>query len=56
MTDAAHLFADLVGFLVSIVSIWMGRWPVNHKMTFGYARSEVLGALLRFVSNLRLSG
>ncbi|KRT85907.1 hypothetical protein AMK59_868, partial [Oryctes borbonicus] len=46
MTDAAHLFSDLIGFLISIISIWIGRKPPSFKMTFGYHRAEVLGAFL----------
>lgn len=47
MTDAAHLFSDFVGFLISLLSIWVGKKPATRRMTFGYHRAEVLGALLR---------
>lgn len=49
MTDAAHLFSDFIGFIVSLISIWISRWPANNTMTFGYYRSEVMGAFLRYV-------
>ncbi|KAI4468539.1 cation efflux protein/ zinc transporter [Holotrichia oblita] len=49
MTDAAHLFSDLIGFFISIISIWIGRKPPSYKMTFGYHRAEVLGAFLSYV-------
>ncbi|CAH1169908.1 unnamed protein product [Phaedon cochleariae] len=46
MTDAAHLFSDFIGFLISLLAIWVGRKPPSKNMTFGYYRAEVLGALL----------
>ncbi|CAH1970799.1 unnamed protein product [Acanthoscelides obtectus] len=46
MTDAAHLFSDFIGFLISLLAIWIGRKPPSKNMTFGYYRAEVVGALL----------
>ena len=49
MTDAAHLLSDCVGFLISIFSIWLGRRPNSSLMTFGFHRSEILGAFVSVV-------
>ena len=49
MTDAAHLTSDLFGFLISVFAIWVGRWPCNQNLTFGYHRAEVIGALASVV-------
>ncbi|KAG8228844.1 hypothetical protein J437_LFUL008340 [Ladona fulva] len=46
MTDAAHLLSDFVGFLVSLFAIWLSRSPPNKRLSFGYHRAEVLGALI----------
>ncbi|ENN78227.1 hypothetical protein HUJ04_004397 [Dendroctonus ponderosae] len=46
MTDAAHLFSDFIGFLISLLAILLSRKPATKHMTFGYYRSEVLGAFL----------
>ena len=46
MTDAAHMFSDLAGFGVSILSIWIGTLPSTEKYTFGYKRAEIIGALV----------
>ncbi|XP_030764030.1 zinc transporter 2 isoform X2 [Sitophilus oryzae] len=46
MTDAAHLFSDLIGFLISILAIWLSRKSATKYMTYGYYRAEVLGAFL----------
>ena len=29
LTDAAHMFADLSGFLISLVSVFIARKPAN---------------------------
>ena len=36
MTDAAHLFSDISGFFISIISIWIGQIPANVGMSYGY--------------------
>lgn len=45
MSDAAHLFSDLLGFGISIISIHIAKSKANHQMSFGYHRAEVVGAL-----------
>jgi zinc transporter 2 len=45
MTDAAHMFSDLSGFMISIISIWIAKKPSSHKMSYGYHRAEIIGAL-----------
>lgn len=46
MTDAAHLLSDVASFLVSLFAIYVGSFPANAKMPFGYQRAEVIGALI----------
>ncbi|XP_074469970.1 proton-coupled zinc antiporter SLC30A8 [Sebastes fasciatus] len=46
MTDAAHLLADLVSFLISLLSLWLSSRPATHKLSYGWHRAEILGALL----------
>ncbi|CAD8205443.1 unnamed protein product [Paramecium octaurelia] len=45
LSDAAHMFSDMSGFFISIFSIWLGQRPASQKMSFGYHRAEVIGAL-----------
>lgn len=45
MSDAAHLLSDFLGFIISIVSIYISRRGATHQMSFGYHRAEVIGAL-----------
>jgi cation diffusion facilitator family transporter len=46
MTDAAHMLSDLVGYAISLCSMWLsGRQPTKN-MSFGYHRAEVVGAVI----------
>lgn len=45
LSDAAHMFSDLSGFFISIMSIWIGTRPASKKLSYGYHRAEVIGAL-----------
>ncbi|XP_063770995.1 probable proton-coupled zinc antiporter SLC30A3 [Pseudophryne corroboree] len=50
MTDAAHLLTDLGSMCVSIFSLWISTRPPTKTMTFGWHRSEILGALASVLS------
>ncbi|EDW89826.1 zinc transporter 2-like [Drosophila yakuba] len=45
MTDAAHLASDCISFVIGLVAIWIGSRPPDERMSFGYKRFEVIGAL-----------
>ena len=45
-TDAAHMLADFSGFAISILAIWIGKIKATDKMSYGYHRAEVVGALM----------
>lgn len=46
MTDAAHLFSDITGFLISIVSILISsKLKANKSMSYGYHRAEIIGTM-----------
>jgi zinc transporter 2 len=49
MTDAAHMFSDVAGFLIQICSIRLARRIPTKVYSFGYHRSEVLGALASII-------
>ena len=49
MSDAAHLLSDLLGFLISIVSIYISRKLAKNNMSYGYHRAEIIGALVSIV-------
>ena len=45
LTDSAHLLSDLLGFAISIAAVLISRRPASTKTSYGYHRTEVLGAL-----------
>merc|ERR1711971_494410 len=45
-TDAAHMLTDFASFLISLFAIWMAAKPKSQKMSFGWHRAEVLGAIV----------
>jgi zinc transporter 2 len=46
MADAAHLLSDILGFLISIASIYISRKQATSHMSYGFHRAEVIGALV----------
>ncbi|KAE9323971.1 hypothetical protein PF008_g17225 [Phytophthora fragariae] len=45
MTDAAHLLSDVAGFCISLFAIWVGTLPASKRLSFGFQRAEVIGAV-----------
>lgn len=50
ISDALHMMTDAGTFLLSLSIIHISRWPRTSKMSFGYHRAEVLGALGNVIS------
>ncbi|XP_043993641.1 zinc transporter 2 isoform X2 [Gambusia affinis] len=46
MTDAAHLLTDLASFVISLFSLWLSSRPATQRLSYGWHRAEILGALL----------
>ncbi|KAM8715551.1 hypothetical protein ACLKA7_002582 [Drosophila subpalustris] len=44
-TDAAHLLTDFASFMISLFSIWIAGRPSTQRMSFGWYRAEVIGAM-----------
>lgn len=49
MTDAAHMFSDVAGFMISYFAIYLGQRPATLHISYGYVRAEVLGALASII-------
>ncbi|CAP33941.2 Protein CBR-TTM-1 [Caenorhabditis briggsae] len=49
MTDAGHMLSDLLSFIISIFAIRCARLPPSKRLSFGYERAEVLGALTSII-------
>lgn len=45
-TDAAHLLTDFASFMISLLAIYMASLPSSQRMSFGWHRAEVLGAIV----------
>ncbi|KAJ0399318.1 hypothetical protein ATCC90586_000452 [Pythium insidiosum] len=45
MTDAAHLLSDVAGFCISLFAIWIQTMPASKRLSFGFQRAEVIGAV-----------
>ncbi|XP_036026408.1 zinc transporter 3 [Onychomys torridus] len=56
MTDAAHLLADVGSMVASLFSLWLSTRPATRTMTFGWLRSETLGALASVISLWMVTG
>ncbi|CAH1797934.1 unnamed protein product [Owenia fusiformis] len=46
MTDAAHLLTDFASFMISLLSIYLARRPATKLLSFGWHRTEIIGALV----------
>lgn len=49
LTDAAHMFSDVSGFLISYFAISLSQGRSTHNKSMGYHRAEILGAILGIV-------
>ncbi|XP_059757850.1 proton-coupled zinc antiporter SLC30A8 [Balaenoptera ricei] len=56
ITDAAHLLTDLTSFLLSLFSLWLSSKPPSKRLTFGWHRAEILGALLSILCVWAVTG
>jgi zinc transporter 2 len=45
LSDAAHMLSDFSGFAISMISIIISRNKPTFKLSYGYHRAEVIGAL-----------
>ncbi|XP_021949217.1 zinc transporter 2 isoform X2 [Folsomia candida] len=44
-TDAAHLLTDFAGFMISLFALYISERPATKRLSYGYHRAEVIGAL-----------
>jgi len=49
LTDAAHLSADVVGFLISVIAILLSRKKGSDKFSYGWGRSRIVGAMVSII-------
>lgn len=56
LSDAAHMLTDVGAMLLSLFAIWVSRRPRTTRMSFGYHRAEILGALVSGLTIWLLAG
>jgi cobalt-zinc-cadmium efflux system protein len=56
LSDAGHLFTDLVALALSLVAVRQVQRPSNRRMTFGYHRVGILVALFNAVTLIGITG
>lgn len=52
IADALHNLSDAASLVIALIARRIGRRPADRLMTFGYARAEVVAALINLVSLL----
>jgi cobalt-zinc-cadmium efflux system protein len=53
--DAAHMAADAAGIGLSVLAAWFASRPATGRRTFGYARAEILAAMVNALLLLGLT-
>ncbi|KAK7091883.1 proton-coupled zinc antiporter SLC30A2-like isoform X2 [Littorina saxatilis] len=46
VSDAAHLLTDFASFMISLVALYLVSRPATKRLSFGWHRAEILGALV----------
>ena len=46
VSDAGHMFSDALVLTLAAVAAWLARRPVSGRHSYGWARAEVIGAML----------
>jgi len=46
ITDAVHMATDVGSLLLALFVVWIAKKPPNRRLTYGYYRAEILGALI----------
>lgn len=46
LSDAAHMFTDVMGLVIALIAIRLGKHTADTRRTYGYRRFEILAAAL----------
>jgi cobalt-zinc-cadmium efflux system protein len=55
MADAGHMATDVAALSLSLFAIWLARRPATPERSFGFARAEVLAALINAATLVAIS-
>lgn len=56
ISDALHMFTDVGALFLGLIVVKISRRPSNYRMSYGYQRAEILGALASAASLWALCG
>ncbi|XP_046339384.1 zinc transporter 2-like isoform X1 [Haliotis rufescens] len=56
ISDGAHLLTDFASFMISLLALYLGTRRSTKKLSFGWYRAEVLGALVSILLLWVLTG
>lgn len=56
LSDAAHMFTDVVALAIALAAIQIGKRPADDRRTFGYRRFEILAAAFNAVLLFLVAG
>lgn len=56
LADAGHMFTDVAALALSVFAMHLARRPATQRRTYGYARLEILAALLNGATLLLIAG
>jgi cobalt-zinc-cadmium efflux system protein len=56
ITDGLHMGADILAMAFSLFAVWIAERPKTARMSFGYYRAEILGALASGLGIWLISG
>jgi cobalt-zinc-cadmium efflux system protein len=46
ISDAGHMFSDALALAIAAAAAWFARRPASERHSYGWARAEVIGAML----------
>lgn len=49
LADAGHMLSDLIGLVIALIATIVAARPATDRLTYGYQRAEVFGALVNGV-------
>ncbi|RUS69219.1 hypothetical protein EGW08_023020 [Elysia chlorotica] len=56
ISDAAHLLTDFASFMISLMALYLAQRPATKRLSFGWYRIEILGALMSILMLWVLTG
>jgi cobalt-zinc-cadmium efflux system protein len=56
LSDAGHVFTDVLALLLSWFGVRQAQRPASHRMTYGYHRIGILVALINAISLVAIAG